>query len=125
MVICNDNLELRICLFERLRYSSVFGQLASHGDIAGMEENVSGGEGLALGIFSVRRRKRSLVMGVGDDAEAVGYGVRFDPSIYFPHMSNPGDLGDLGGILCRILKAQQQIGVNYWKPHMICDAISI
>ena len=57
-----------------------------------MEQNVSGGEGLAIGIFAVRGREGSLVMGVGDDTEAGGYDIGTGLDV---HVARIGNLGPL------------------------------
>ncbi len=45
----NDNLELRICVFEGFKYEAVLNEAAGHGDVAGMEDDIAWRDGLAVG----------------------------------------------------------------------------
>ena len=51
-----------------------------------MEEDVSRWEGLAVGIIGVRRRERSLIVGVGDNAQTGGYGLRTGSGVHVLHI---------------------------------------
>jgi len=70
MIARDNNLELGVRAFEHLEHGLVLGEATGHGDVAGVEEDVGGREGEAVGVGGVGKGERRVRVGVGDEAEA-------------------------------------------------------
>ena len=55
---------------EEVKNGFVFGEVAGCGDVAAVEEDVAGGEGVAVGVREEGTGERRSGVGVGDYAEA-------------------------------------------------------